>query len=106
MWPSSYGSEEEEDDAEVSISELDTIRVLLETNLLGSTVLLVGAALVLPFLMLLVARIPPFFTFLILSPAFLAFGQAGLLPQWIVAGTWIVFALFWVFVTRLVYQQN
>ena len=76
----------------MAITELDSIRALIETNLLGSTVLLVGAALVLPFVMLLVGRIPPFFTFLILSPAFLAFGQAGLLPQWIVAGTWIVYA--------------
>jgi len=90
----------------VSVGELDAIRVLLETNLLGSTALLIGASLTVPLAMLLVARIPPFFTFLILSPAFLGFGQAGLLPNWVVGGTWIIFALFWVFVTRLVYQQN
>lgn len=84
----------------MSIAVFDIIRVSLETTTLGSTALLILVSLLVPAGFFFMARIPPFFTFVLMSPLFVEFGKSGLLPVWVVAGTYVVFGIMWVFVLR------
>ena len=90
----------------MSVAVLDLLRVSLETTTFGSTALLILVAIFVPAGLFFVARIPPFFTFVLISPLFVTFALAGLLPLWVVAATYMVFGIMWVFVLRVGINVN
>jgi len=67
----------------------------------GGLALTVAFTFFIPVVLFFIARIPPFFGFVLMSPIFVAFGQSGYLGGvWVVAGTYIVFGIMWAFVLR------
>lgn len=87
----------------MSFKEFDMIRVLLETELLGTTGMLIAFVIFLPTALFMLARIPPFFTFLLMSPMILGIG-ALIGVSWAGGAIWLVIAIIWLLITRFVLQ--
>ncbi len=83
----------------MSIPIFDLIYSVMINNVWGSLALFAGFTVFFPVVLMLIARIPPFFTFLIASPVLLAYSQAGIIPLWGSAVVFIVFGLIWFKVT-------
>ena len=79
---------------------LDQIFVSLQASA-GSLAITVAFTLFVPIVLFFIARIPPFFGFVLMSPVFAAFGLAGYLGgNWVVVAVYIVFGIMWAFVLR------
>ncbi len=85
----------------MSIALFDMIRVSLQFDALGSLAMTIAFTFFVPITLFFIARVPPFFGFILMSPMFIAFAQAGYLGgTWVVAAVYIAFGILWAFVLR------
>ncbi len=88
----------------MSLEMFDIVRSSLETDVLGTTPLLIGAVLLFVGVLMVVSRIPPTYGFLLATPALLLFASGGLLPTWVAALVWVVAGGLWAVVLRSAMQ--
>jgi len=85
---------------------LDLVYSNLLDNVLGSVLLIVAGCIVFPLILFISMRIPPFFTFILMSPAIYGFYEAGFIPQWAGGMIFVIFGIIWTVVTRAILQER
>ena len=89
----------------MTLAEIDSIRVLLETQIFGSTAILIGFVLVFVILLIVMAKINVFLAFIITSPAILAFSASALVPTWVTGVVWSIYAVILFFAIISVFNR-